>query len=469
MSEHYNLVVLGAGPGGYVAALKAGQLGASVALIEKHHLGGTCLNYGCIPSKAILASSELIHKVSHAGDMGIDISGTITPNWGKIQQRKDRVLAMLRSGIKSLLGSRKVRLFEGSAAIDGAGKIVIDANGNKQPITADKIIVATGSVPSRIPGWPTDPTKVCTSDEALHWKSLPSSLLIVGGGVIGCEFACMMQPLGVQVTIVEMLPRILPNLDEQFAEQLTKTFSKRGINIFTGVKIVDLKSVDEGIVATLDNGQTISASIALVATGRKPNTAGIGLESIGLATNRGFIPVNDKLETDVKDVYCIGDANGRCLLAHSASAQAIIAAENALGQDKTDHAPIPICVYTFPEIGSVGLTATEARERNIPISIGQFNLAGLGKAMAANDREGFVKFVRNRETDEILGIHMMGHNATECIAAAGVLLHQKVKTHDAADLIFAHPTMSESIKESLEDSIGEGIHAPPRKVIRASV
>jgi dihydrolipoamide dehydrogenase len=469
MSKHFHIAVLGAGPGGYVAALKAGQMGASVALVEKEHLGGTCLNYGCIPSKAILASAELIHHIRHAGEMGIDVPPGAAVNWPKIQARKDKVLQTLRTGIKGLLGARKVAVYQGRAVLAGAGKVVVNkVAGAAEEFTADKVILATGSVPSRIPGWPADANVICTSDEALHWKTLPGRLLIVGGGVIGCEFACMMQALGVAVTVVELLPQLLPNLDGHIAQALTRILSARGVKVFTGVKIESLKLGGSGAIAQLGGGENIEADRVLVATGRRPNTAEMGLDTVGLATDRGFIRVNDRMETAVKDYYCIGDANGRCLLAHAASAHGVAAVENALGEAHDFKAPVPNAVYTFPEIGTVGLSVEEAKARGIPVSVGNFPLSHLGKALAVNDNEGFVKVVRHRETDQLLGVHMIGHNATECVAAAGALLHQQASVRDVAETVFAHPTISESIKEAAEDALAMGLHLAPRKFLRVT-
>lgn len=469
MSKHYTIAVLGAGPGGYVAALKAAQLGASVALVEKGNLGGTCLNHGCIPSKTILASAELMHHVRHAAEMGIEVPAGTSVNWAKIQSRKDKVLQTLRTGIKGLLGARKVAIHQGRAAIAGPGKVgVTGPAGAAVEFTADKLILAVGSVPSRIPGWPTDATIVCTSDEALHWKTLPKKLLIVGGGVIGCEFACMMQALGVEVTMVEMLPRILANMDGQVAQVLAKVFAARGIQVLTGVKIESLTLGGSGAIAKLAGGESLDVERVLVATGRRPNTAEIGLETIGLTADRGFVRVNDRMETSVKDCYCIGDANGRCLLAHAASAHGVTAAENALGQGHEFQAPIPSAVYTFPEVGAVGLTAEEAMSRGMPVSVGTFGLSHLGKALAVNANEGLVKVVRHRGTGELLGVHMIGHNVTESIAAAGAMLQQKVSVQDLAETVFAHPTISESIKEAAEDALSMGLHLPPRKVLRVA-
>lgn len=469
MAEHYNIAVIGAGPGGYVAALKAGQLGAKVAIVEKAHLGGTCLNHGCIPSKALLASAELLHRIHHAGELGVTVPAGVSFDWTQIQKRKDKVLAGLRGGIKGLLNARKAAIHQGTARLNGTGKIVVANDGKTTELTADQVIIASGSVAACIPGWPTDTNFVCTSNEALHWNSLPKSLLIVGGGVIGCEFACMMQAFGVEVTVVEMLPKLLPNLEMALADALQKIFEKRGIKVFTGVKIEELKIEGEGIAAKLSNGQVIHAAKAMVATGRRPNTANLGLESIGLTTDRGFIRVNPQMRTSVKGCYCIGDANGQCLLAHAASAHGVVAVENALGHATDFTAPIPSAVYTFPEIGAVGMTTEEAQRNNIPLAIGHFPLSFLGKAMAVNDIDGFVRVLRHRETGALLGVHMMGHNATECIAAAGAMLHTKATVQELADVVFAHPTIAEAIKESAEDALFAGLHMPPKKVLRVQV
>jgi len=469
MSKNYDIAVLGGGPGGYIAALKAAQLGAKVALVEKGHLGGTCLNVGCIPSKAILASAELLEHIRHAGDMGVEVAGEVTGNWDKIQARKDKIIQTLRGGTKALLGGRKVAIHVGRGVLNGTGRIAVTkTDGSSEEVTAAKVILAPGSVPARIPGWPTDASVVCTSDEALHWKTLPKSLLIVGGGVIGCEFACMMQPLGVAVTMVEMLPQLLPNIDPQLAQMLQKILTQRGVKVFTGVKIEDL-AIDGGQArARLGNGETLQVERVLVATGRKPNTADIGLDTVGIATDRGFVRVNDRMATGVKDYYCIGDANGRVQLAHAASAQGVVAAENALGHEREFTAPIPNCVYTFPELSSVGLTAEEARSRGLAVSVGSFPLTYLGKAMAAGDNEGLVKVVRDRESGHLLGVHMLGHNVTESIAAATALLHRKSTLQDVVETVFAHPTISESIKEAAEDAMQMALHLPARKILRVT-
>jgi dihydrolipoamide dehydrogenase len=465
MSEHYQVAVIGAGPGGYVAALKAAQMGAKTVIVEKHHLGGTCLNYGCIPSKALLASAELMHKISGSADLCVSINGTVSFDWPAIQKRKDKVLTKLRGGIKGLFAARNVTLLAGKAVLDGKGKVKLtDEKGGTTSFTADNIILATGSTPARIGAWPSDPQIVSTSDEALHWKDLPKRLLIVGGGVIGCEFACMMKEYGVEVTIVELMDSLLPEMETALGQALAGAFAKRGMKIFTGVKVEDLKLSGGVVEAVITGNKPMQFDRVLVATGRRPVTQDIGLESIGLQTDRGFIRVNDKMETAVKGYYCIGDANGRCLLAHAASAQGEVAVENALGHNKELTLPVPGAVYTFPEIASVGLTTKQAQQQNIPVRVGEFPIGYLGKAMAVGEEFGFVRVIRHYHDETLLGVHIIGHNATEIIESAAAMLTLKASAKDLAEMIFAHPTISEAVKEAAADTFETAMHLPPRKI-----
>lgn len=467
MSEHYQIAVIGAGPGGYIAALKAAHMGAKTAVIEKHLLGGTCLNYGCIPSKALLASADLLHRIRRAGDLGVTVGGGVSFDWPAIQKRKDKVLTKLRGGVKGLFAARGVTLYAGQGVFDGPGKLrVTDDKGKTQTITADKIIIASGSVPARIPGWPDDPQIVCTSDEALHWKDLPRRLLIVGGGVIGCEFACMMREYGVEVTVVEMLDGLLPEMESDLGKAAAEIFSKRGIQIFTGVKVDDLKVSGSTAAARLSNGRTLEIDRVLVATGRRPHTKDLNLKSIGLETDRGFIRGNDRMQTGAAGVYCIGDANGRCLLAHAASAHGVAAVEDALGHGRDFDLPIPSAVYTFPEIASVGLTSRQAAQQGIPVTVGRFPVGFLGKAMAVGEETGFVKVIRGREDGRLLGVHILGHNATEIIESAVAMLGLKAKAADLAEMVFAHPTIGEAVKEAAEDCFRQALHLPPRKTVK---
>ena len=470
MSQHFDIVVIGAGPGGYIAALKAAQLGAKVAVVEQGHLGGTCLNVGCIPSKALLAPAELLHKVRRAGDFGVSVAGQVAFDWTAIQKRKDKVVSTLRGGVKTLFDSRSVALFRGRGVVAGKGKVLVaKTGGGQEELAADNTILAPGSVPARIPGWPSDPQVVCTSDEALSWQSLPRRLLIVGGGVIGCEFACMLREYGVQITVVEMLPSLLPEMEGQLGWELARIFAKRGITCLTGTKVENLTVAAGAVKAALTGGRTIEVDRVLIATGRKPNTAELGLDKVGIQTDRGFIRVNDRMQTPVKGYYCIGDANGRCLLAHAASAQGVAAVENALGHKRNFDLPVPSAVYTFPELASVGMTTRQAREKSLPVSVGLYPLRYLGKAMAVGETDGFVKVIRGRDDGRMLGVHALGHNATEIISAAVALLGQKVSAKDAAEMVIAHPTMSEAIKESAEHSLDMALNLPARKVIRMAV
>jgi dihydrolipoamide dehydrogenase len=467
MADHYDLLVVGAGPGGYVAALKGAQMGARVGIVEKHELGGTCLNYGCIPSKALLSSAEMLHSIRNAQQWGVNVTGEVDFDWKKITGHKDRTIRQLRGGIAHLFKGRAVSHLQSLGQLEAPGRLAVcGETGKREVVTADKIILATGSTPMRIPGWPDDPELVCTSDEAVHWTSLPQRLLIVGGGVIGCEFACMMQSFGVEVTIVEMLPNLLATLDADLGEELLKVFQNRKITCHLDTKVEDMKLAKGDIAVRLSTGATLDFDRVLVATGRRPNTQNLELKAAGVSTDRhGFVGVNDQLETNVPNHYCIGDANGLSMLAHAASAQGVTAAENALGRGAAWDPAIPSAVYTFPEVAAVGMTQQEAIEAGLPISIGRFPLGHLGKAMAARHTEGFVKMIRHRETDQLLGVHMIGHNATECIAAATGLLQQQVSMHDVAETVWAHPTISEAIKEAAEDALGMGLHLPPRKVI----
>lgn len=467
METGFDIAVIGAGPGGYVAALKAAQLGAKVAVIERHLLGGTCLNYGCIPSKALLASAELLHKIRGAAELGVTVGGQVAFDWTRIQRRKDKVLAKLRGGVKGLFTARGVTLLEGQAQFAGPGRLTVTRQDRTvETVIARKIVIASGSIPARIPGWPTDPDQVCTSDEALHWKALPGRLLIVGGGVIGCEFACMMHEYGVQVTVVEMLQGLLPEMEPALGDALAQVFAQRGIRIQTGAKVEDLAVKGGAITARISGGQAIEVDKVLVATGRRAHTGDLGLDRAGLTVDHGFIRVNDRMQTPVSGVYCIGDANGRCLLAHAASAQGVTAAEDALGHGKDLTLPVPSAVYTFPEIGSVGLTTRQAGQQEIPIRIGQFPVGFLGKAMAAGQETGFVRVIRHRTDDTLLGVHMICAHATEIIESATAMIGTKATASDLGEMIFAHPTLGEAVKEAAEDSLQGALHLPPRKVVR---
>lgn len=468
MNGNFDIAILGAGPGGYVAALRAAHLGARVALIEKSEVGGTCLNRGCVPSKAFLAAAELLHDIRHRSvSIGIK-AGEPSFDWSAILSHKNGILADQRKGLRFLFEKRGIRLYEGEGQFEAPHRLAVkNAKGTEQ-VQAKAVIIAAGSRPARIPGWPVD-ERVVTSDEALDWTTLPKSLIIVGGGVIGSEFACMMAEFGVKVTLVEMLPKLVNLMDDDLGSELLKIFKKRKIACHLDTKVDDLELTDSGVAVRLSSGAKVEAEKVLVATGRRPNSDDLNLQAIGVELNRGFIAADDQMRTSVAGHFAIGDITGKIQLAHSASAMGQVAAENALGHGSRFTAPSPWCVYTFPEIGGVGLSEQQAKEQGLPIAIGLFPFSASGKAKAYGDATGFVKVVRHREIDEILGIHAIGHAATEFIAAAGVLVHTKAKATDVAEMIFAHPTMNEAIREAVEGSLFQGLHMPPSKILRLSV
>ena len=468
MNKH-EIIVIGSGPGGYITALHAAQKGADVAVVEKGHLGGTCLNVGCIPSKALLAPANLLHEIREGGRLGVTVEGEPSYDWKKIQKHLTKTVRSLRGGVGMLFKSRGVTLYEGRGVLDGPGKVRVEGDDGNEELAADKIILATGSEPVRIPGWPEDPKLVCTSQEALFWKRPPKRLLIVGGGVIGCEFACMMNAYGVEVTVVEMLPRLMPVLEPDLGEAMREIFEGRGMSILAGTRVEEMNAASGGISAKLSDGQTLEADKCLVAVGRKPFTRDIGLESVGIETERGAIPVNDRMETSADGVYCIGDANGRWQLAHAASAQGIVAAENAMGGDALDDKPVPTGEYTFPEIASVGITTVEARQQGIAIRVGKFPLRNLGKAKAVAHDEGFAKVIQARDDGRLLGVHVLGHNATEVVHAAAALMGRGASAEELAHMTIAHPTISECLKEAAEDSFSRALHSPPRETLEAVV
>ncbi len=467
--KQYDIAIIGAGPGGYVAALHAAGRGAKVAIVEQRHLGGVCLNDGCIPSKTLLASAKLLHRAGDAEDWGVKIDGEIGFDWSAIQKKKDKVIATLRGGVGMLFKKRGITLLNGRGKIVGKGKITVDKqDGGKEQIAAKNIILATGSSPVAIPGMEIDEHYICTTDQALHWDTLPSRLLIIGGGVIGCEFACMMRAYGVEVTVVEMMPRLLPLVEAELGREIEKIFASRGIKCLTGAKVQNVDISNKTVTATVDDGQSIEADRILMAVGRRANVDDIGLEKLSIHTEKGYIPTDDTLATGAENCYCIGDANGRWMLAHAASDQGKVAVDNALGRRRVCDSPVPNCIYTFPELASVGITTEQARRKNIPVSVGHFPLAFHGKALSAGHTEGFVKVITARDDGRILGVHAVGYNATEFIAAAGVAVHQKATAEELAEVVFAHPTMAETLAEAAEDSLTRALHLPPRKITKVT-
>ena len=458
------LVILGAGPGGYVAALRAAQLGAKVTVIEETEVGGTCLNRGCIPTKALIASAEAIDKIKRAEEYGIEIKGEVICNLSKIIERKNKVVGIQVKGIRSLFKSWGVELLEGRGKLIDEKKIETALkDGTGRVVEGDNIIIATGSRPARLPIFPFDGKDVITSDEALNITGIPKGILIVGAGVIGCEFAFILKEFGAEVTIVEMLSHAVATEDEEISEILERELKKRKIKLILNTKIEKVARNNEGsITAALSDGKEIKVEKVLVSIGRALNTEDIGLEKLGIEKgSKGEIRVNDRMETNVKGIYAIGDVVGGIMLAHVASTEGIVAAENIMGHNRTiDYNIVPAGIFTMPEIGSVGLREQQAREKGIDIKIGRFQFRGLGKAHAMGEIAGMAKIIADAKTDKVLGLHIIGAHAADLIHEGAVAMRLGATAADIGATIHAHPTLSEAIMEASEALHNRAIHMP---------
>ncbi|HWR58934.1 MAG TPA: dihydrolipoyl dehydrogenase [Thermodesulfovibrionales bacterium] len=459
------IIVLGGGPGGYVAALKAAQLNAQVTVVEKDEVGGTCLNWGCIPTKTIMASTEVLRKTRNLADYGIDLNGTVSPNLSKIMERKDKVVAIQVKGIRGLLKHWGVTLVEGKGMLLDPLKVEVEKKeGTREVLEGDRVIIATGSRPSRIPMFPFEGERILSSDDAVRVREIPKSLLIVGAGVIGCEFACIFSELGAEVTMVEQLPRAVATEDFEISEQLERELKKKQIRLFTGAEVAKVERREDGMHSFLSDGREIIAEKILVAVGRALNSENIGLEAVGVNKGpRGEIIVDEKMETNVKGVYAVGDVVGGMLLAHKASREGIVAASNACGNEMTmDYSVVPSAIFTSPEIASLGMREQLAAEKGMNIKVGRFQFRTLAKAHAIGEISGFFKIIADAETDRILGAHIIGPHASELIHEVAVAMRAGLKTRDIAETIHAHPTLSEGLMEASEDVHHEAIHASRR-------
>ncbi len=466
MPKH--IIIIGAGPGGYVAAIRAAQLGARVTVVENQALGGVCLNWGCIPSKALLSVVELGDKAKKAADFGLTFQGPVGYDLARMVARKNKVVDGLVKGIATLFKTWGIQHAEGRGEIVDQRTVKVSVrDGTEGHIEGDAIIVATGSSWPNLPMFPIDGQEIITSKEALDTTSIPARLLIVGGGVEGCEFAALYSGMGTQVTIVELLPRILPLEDEEMSSMMARELAKRGVTIQTGTTV---EKVDRGVSlhATLKDGTVVEIEKVLVSVGRGFNSKGIGLETVGVQVGRrGEILVNGRMETNVSGIYAIGDVVGKAMLAHVASAQGKVAAENILEHPhEIDYRVVPAGIFTLPEIGRVGLTERQAREEahargdnpETAVKVGRFRYAGLGKAQGTGDTTGLFKIVSDAKTGEILGAHIMGAHATDVVHEIAFAMQLRAKVSDVSDMIHAHPTFSEGIMEAAEDAYGMAIH-----------
>ena len=454
-----HLVVLGAGPAGYAAALYAADGGMEVTLVGSSDLGGTCLQRGCIPTKTLVATCDLLHRLDSAATMGIALDGKPRGDWPRLSSRMNEVISLNVKGIGALLQSRAVN------ALPDRGLLVDDrtVRVGDRTVKGDFVLLATGAAPIRPSGFRFDHRRVVTSDEALKWTDLPASLLIAGGGVIACELAFIFRTLGVEVTVVEMADRPIPLEDADSSAIITREMKKRKIRFLASTPIEALDVTDEGVKCRVGNGSTLTAERVLVAFGRRPEGADLGLEGLGVTLGRnGSVPVDAFLQTPLPGVYAAGDVTGQIQLAHAAAAQARRAVDHMLGRPVTplDPAMVPRVIFTDPEVASIGLTEAQARERH-KTRVGTFHFRSLGKAHALNAIVGFVKVIADAGDGRLLGAHIVGAHASELIHEAVVLMQQGADVHALTDAIHAHPTLSEAIFEAAEDAFGHSIHKPP--------
>ena len=461
--REFDVVIIGAGPGGYVSAIRAAQLGAKVAVIERNKIGGTCLNWGCIPTKALYYSAKALEAAKHASDFGVNV-GEVSFDLEKAVERKDGVVKKLVGGIEQLLKGNKVEVIRGDGFVEAAGKVSVKKADGTEELSCKSIIIATGSEPALIPAFNIDRKNVLTSTEMLDIKKVPASLLVIGGGVMGCEFASMFSSFGSSVIIVELLPTILSTEDKMVSRVVAKRYKETGVQVLTEVQVESVKAEDGQVKTTLKDGREFITEKVMVAIGRSFNSVGIGLDKLGVAIEKGRVAVDDRMETSVKGIYAIGDVTGKMLLAHVASVQGIVAANNAMGKDaRMDYSVIPAGIFTDPEIASVGMREKEADEKGINVAVGRFPYAASGKALGMGETEGFVQIISDPATDKVLGCSIVGAHATDLIGEVALAMKTGATVKDIAETIHAHPTLPEIVMEAAEDVHGMAIHKIGRK------
>ena len=453
--EKFDLAIIGAGPGGYVAALYASRLGKRVAVIESGQLGGVCLNKGCIPTKTLLRSLQVLSNVKESSAFGIDVS-SYSLNFKRMCGRKDEMVKRLRDGLDVLFNARKIMLIKGHGKL--VGHNTIDVDGIK--VEAQDIIIATGSRPLEVPAFEFDHKTIISSDDILELNEIPESLLIIGGGAIGCEFASIYNQLGSNVTLIEAMPEILPTMDRETVKKLRLTFLVRqGVKVMVGTKVEAIHDTENGIRALLDSYEEIEASKALICVGRKANISNIGIEELGIQTRHGRIMVDHLLRTNIPNIRAIGDVVGMCQLAHVASYEGVVACKNIFeGPHEVNYNAVPNCVYVEPELASVGITEEKAAESGPDFTESKFYYSALGKANILAKTEGMIKIIGDSKTGRILGVHILGHDASILIAEAVLAVKNNLTVNDLADTIHAHPTLPEGLMEAAHVFNGRGIH-----------
>jgi dihydrolipoamide dehydrogenase len=455
------IVIVGSGPGGYVAALRAARLGAAVTLVEKNLVGGVCLNWGCIPTKALLASAEALARARAGEQYGFELAGEVRPDLPRMMERKARIVTQLRLNIEVLLKKAKVELIRGVGRLAEDGQVLVDTGAETVVLRADKIVIATGSEPALLPMFDFNHPAILTSTAALELRKIPASVLIVGAGAIGCEFASFFVELGTEITMVEMMPQMLPLESQRLAKQFQSIYRKRGVQVLLRTKVEGIvEYADDHVTAKLSDGSEIAVEKILVSVGRRPNSADLGLETVGVETDsRGYIVVNEYLETTAPHVYAIGDVNGGLLLAHVASYEAFVAVDNCLGARRMrDLRSTPSCTYSRPEVASVGLNEEQAVESGYQPVTGTCRFGALGKALAMGEEVGYVQLIADRDTDLLLGASMMGPHVTDVIHEVALAVQNGLTVKQLGATIHAHPTIAEAVLEAAHDVHGESVH-----------
>jgi dihydrolipoamide dehydrogenase len=460
--EEFDLIIIGSGPGGYVAGIRAGQLGLKVAVVEKDpKLGGTCLHRGCIPTKALLHTAAVLDEIKEAESLGIHVGDPVL-DIVKAQDRKQKVVDGNARGIEGLFKKNKVTWLRGMGRMTGPNEVEVEGPDGKVKYGARFVMIATGSVPRDVPIAPVDGKRIVNSDHILELKEVPKSLAVLGAGAVGTEFASVYTSFGSQCTLIEMLPRVLPIEDEEVSAELEKALRKRKIDVLTGTKMASVETTENGVRLRLEGGKkdTVEAEMLLVAIGRRPVTENLGLEALGIELERGYIKVNPYMQTAVPHIYAIGDVINTPWLAHVASAEGILAVEHMAGEKvrPINYDRVPSCTYCEPEVASVGLTEAKAKERGYDVAVGKFPMAALGKAKILGKTGGFVKVVRDKKYDEVLGVHIIGAHATDLIAEACVALQMEGTDEELMRTMHAHPTLSEAVMEAAHAAHGQPIH-----------